>query len=230
MIKRYKGSFLTAVRSWLCLFLVLLIIFCIAFFKVLPVVVSYAEGVSETLMLNSSNEAVLAVLKDENITYDNIAKLSRNAEGQVNSLEIDTYKINALKSRISNEISKIIDGREEYEISIPVGNLLNTPYTMGFGPRIPFKIKITTTAIVDFEHEFKDAGINQVLHLINIKIDIKGTVVAAWCRKSVNVKTTAIAAQTVIVGAVPDAFTNVIENPDDMTAGLINDYGALAGD
>ena len=37
-----------------------------------------------------------------------------------------------------------------------------------------------------------------------------------------------IAAQTVIVGKTPDAFTNVVESPTDNTGGLINDYGAIA--
>ena len=196
----------------------------------LPVIKRYAESVAETVMLNSANEAVIAVLKDEDITYDEIAKLSRAEDGAVQSLEIDVYKINNLKSRISNEISRIIGGREEYKVSIPVGSFFDTPYTSGIGPKVPFKMQMTTTAFVDFTHEFRSAGINQVLHLIHIKINIRGSFVTAWYTGSITTQTTAIAAQTVIVGATPDAFTNVIEDVDDNTAGLINDYGALTGE
>jgi hypothetical protein len=32
------------------------------------------------------------------------------------------------------------------------------------------------------------------------------------------------------VGAVPDSFTNVIEEESDNTAGLINDYGGIVGE
>ncbi|MBQ3058019.1 MAG: sporulation protein YunB [Clostridia bacterium] len=229
-MKLSKKSILTAIRAWLCLLLALLIVFGVSYYKMLPVIKRYAESVAETVMLNSANEAVIAVLKDEDITYDEIAKLSRAEDGAVQSLEIDVYKINNLKSRISNEISRIIGGREEYKVSIPVGSFFDTPYTSGIGPKVPFKMQMTTTAFVDFTHEFRSAGINQVLHLIHIKINIRGSFVTAWYTGSITTQTTAIAAQTVIVGATPDAFTNVIEDVDDNTAGLINDYGALTGE
>ena len=229
-MKLSKKSILTAIRAWLCLLLALLIVFGVSYYKMLPVIKRYAESVAETVMLNSANEAVIAVLKDEDITYDEIAKLSRAEDGAVQSLEIDVYKINNLKSRISNEISRIIGGREEYKVSIPVGSFFDTPYTSGIGPKVPFKMHMTTTAFVDFTHEFRSAGINQVLHLIHIKINIRGSFVTAWYTGSITTQTTAIAAQTVIVGATPDAFTNVIEDVDDNTAGLINDYGALTGE
>ena len=46
-------------------------------------------------------------------------------------------------------------------------------------------------------------------------------------RKTIETKTSVIAAQTVIVGKTPDAFTNVVESEKDNTGGLINDYGAM---
>lgn len=230
MVRNGKKSLITVLKAWLCLLLIIFLILGVSYFKMLPVIKSYAKSVAETVMLNSANDAVIAVLDNEDITYDEIARLSRNEDGTVQSLEIDVYKINNLKSRISNEIAKIISSREEYQVSIPVGSFLNTPYITGIGPRIPFKMQITTTAFVDFEHEFRAAGINQVLHLIHIKIKIRGSFVTAWYSGGVTAETTAIAAQTVIVGATPDAFTNVIESIDDNTAGLINDYGALIGE
>ena len=230
LMKNGKKSLILALKAWLCLLLVILLIVGLSYYKTLPVIKSYAKSVAETVMFDSANEAVISVLDEQNVSYDEIAKLSRNDDGTVQSLEVDVYKINNLKSRISNEISKIISKREEYTVSIPIGSFLNTPYTSGIGPRIPFKMKITTTAFVDFEHEFRSAGINQVLHLIHIKIKIRGSFVTAWYTGGVTTETSAIAAQTVIVGATPDAFTNVIEDVDDNTAGLINDYGALTGE
>lgn len=230
MAKNFKKSFLTALRAWLCLLLILLLIFGFNYYKMLPVIKRYAESVAETAMLNSANEAVIRVLENQSISYDEIAKLSRDEAGAVQSLEIDIYKINNLKSRISSEISNIIANREQFKVSIPLGSFLDTPYTSGIGPKVPFDMQLTTTAFVDFVHEFKAAGINQTLHLINVKIIIKGSFVTAWYTGGVSTETTAIAAQTVIVGATPDAFTNVIEDFNDNTSGLINDYGALAGE
>ncbi len=230
MAKNVKKSVITALRAWLCLLLIILLVLGLSYFKILPVIKRYAESVAETVMLNSANEAIVSVLQSDGITYDEIAKLSRAEDGSVQSLEIDVYKINNFKSRISNEISKIIANREEFKLKIPVGSFFDTPYTSGIGPKIPFNMQLTSTAFVDFTHEFKAAGINQTLHLIHIKIKIRGSFITAWYTGSVAAETTAIAAQTVIVGATPDAFTNVIEDINDNTAGLINDYGALAGE
>ena len=58
-------------------------------------------------------------------------------------------------------------------------------------------------------------------------INIKGSLVIYGYNKGISASTSAIAAQTVIVGKSPDAFTNVIESERDNTGGLINDYGAI---
>jgi sporulation protein YunB len=192
-----------------------------------PVIMRFAVSTAETIMLNSANEAVIKILEENNVTYSDIARLSLNDNGYVSSLEIDVYEINNLKSRISNETARIIEEKEYFEVSIPIGTFLGNTYTAGFGPKVKFKMQLTTTAFVDFSHEFRSAGINQVLHIINVDINIGGSLIIAGFNRGINVKTSAIAAQTVIVGATPDAFTNVIESEKDNTGGLINDYGAI---
>lgn len=226
-IKRYKIATLQLMRAWLVLLLVVCIIMGYIYYKMQPVILRYAESIAETTMLNSANEAIVNIFKNESINYNDIAILTQDKEGKVISLEIDTYKINNFKSMISNEISKIIAKRERYDISIPVGSFFANTYTTGFGPDINFKMQITTTAYVDFDHEFTSAGINQVLHRVVVKIKICGSLLVAGYKRNLTVNTSALAAQTVIVGAIPENFTNVIENEDDNTAGLINDYAAV---
>lgn len=227
MIKRRRNKVFPLI--WLIAILIsILIIFSLFFYKMHPVIMTVAVSNAETIMLNSANEAVLQIFEDEEITYDDIVNLSDNNDGYIKGLQINTYKINKLKSLISNKTSDIVASKEKYNFSIPIGTFLNNDFTNGFGPQIPFKMQITTTAFVDFSGEFKSAGINQVLHIINIDVLIKGNLVIAGYRKSIETKTSVIAAQTVIVGKTPDAFTNVVESEKDNTGGLINDYGAIA--
>ena len=192
-----------------------------------PVIMRYAVSVAETIMLNAANEAIVEVLEENNVTYGDIVNLSNNSEGYVTSLEIEIYSVNSLKSKISSETARNIENKEFYDVGIPIGTFLGNTYTSGFGPMIKFKMQLTSTAFVDFSHEFKAAGINQVLHIIMVNIDIKGSLIVAGYNKGINTKTSAIAAQTVIVGKSPEAFTNVIESEKDNTGGLINDYGAV---
>ncbi len=215
-------------RLALIILLCITVLLCVTFYKMHPVIMRYAVSLAETIMLNSANEAILKILDENNVTYDDIARLTTNDDGYVTSLEIDVYEINRLKSSISNRTADIIEGKEFYDLAIPIGTFLGNTYTAGFGPSLNFKMQLTTTAFVNFRHEFKSAGINQVLHIIMVDIDIKGSLILTGYKKGINASTSVIAAQTVIVGKTPEAFTSVIESQTDNTGGLINDYGAIA--
>lgn len=229
MLKQRKSNNYNILLRWLCVLLAFSCVLGYIYYKMQPVIIRYAESAAETVMLNSANEAIVNILKSKEIDYNDIISLSRNTDGLVTSLETNVYKTNYLKSNISNEISRIIENRERYTVSIPIGTFLANTYTSGLGPDLNFKMQITTTAFADFEDEFRAAGINQVLHSVKINIRISGSILVAGYRKHVNVSTTALVTQTVIVGFVPDAFTNVIEEESDNTAGLINDYGGITG-
>ena len=214
-------------KRWFIVLLCLILIFAVCFISVKPFVFTYAKSEAETIILNAANEAVLNVLSENGISYNEISNVSRNSDGTITGIEIDTQKVNLLKSQISNEISKIIAANNKYELYIPVGTLFGNEYTTGYGPKVRFKMQLTETAIVDFESGFQSAGINNVLHQIIIKIDVNASVLMMGCTDGFSVSTTAIAAQTVIAGSVPDSFTNVIEQPNNDLADEVFNFGGL---
>ncbi|MEE0896401.1 MAG: sporulation protein YunB [Acutalibacteraceae bacterium] len=225
MRKRYRKHRFP--RVILIFFLIaVIIIMSVTYYLMQPIILKYAVSVAETIALNAANEAIVDVLNSNQVSYGDIVTLSQNDEGYVTSLEINVLQINNLKSEISRRMAKIIEEEERYELRIPLGSFFGNSYTNGIGPDIKFNMQITTTCFVDFSHEFKSAGINQVLHIVNVNIDVKGNFVIIGYNKGISASTGAIAAQTVIVGKTPDAFTSVIESPTDNTGGLINDYGA----
>ena len=225
MRKRYRKHRFP--RVILIFFLIaVIIIMSVTYYLMQPIILKYAVSVAETIALNAANEAIVDVLNSNQVSYGDIVTLSQNDEGYVTSLEINVLQINNLKSEISRRMAKIIEEEERYELRIPLGSFFGNSYTNGIGPDIKFNMQITTTCFVDFSHEFKSAGINQVLHIVNVNIDVKGNFVIIGYNKGISASTGAIAAQTVIVGKTPDAFTSVIESPTDNTGGLINEYGA----
>lgn len=226
MRKRYRKHRFP--RVILIFFLItVIIIMSVTYYLMQPIILKYAVSVAETIALNAADEAIVDVLNSNQVSYGDIVTLSQNDEGYVTSLEINVLQINNLKSEISRRMAKIIEEEERYELRIPLGSFFGNSYTNGIGPDIKFNMQITTTCFVDFSHEFKSAGINQVLHIVNVNIDVKGNFVIIGYNKGISASTGAIAAQTVIVGKTPDAFTSVIESPTDNTGGLINDYGAI---
>ena len=209
---------------------VILLLICVAatvvFFRIKPLIFTLAKSRAETLVINCVNTAVLNILNENGITYDDISKISRDGDGNITGIEIDIVKINTLKSAIANETSRLTAGEEFYEIEIPLGTLTGYDPLVGMGPRITFKMQLTDTVWVDFESSFKQAGINQTLHRIMINTDININVLMLGCTEGFSVDTSSIAAQTVIVGRVPDAYTEVIEGVDSDFASDIFDFGA----
>ena len=229
-MKYRHGNYHAFWRVVITFLLICSFIVSVFFMRMRPVIIKYAESVAQTAMYNAANEAVLEILGENGITYDDIVVLSRGENGSVTSAEIDIVKINTLKSAISGRLSRKVDEKGYYEVKIPVGTFFSNVYTNALGPKLPFKMQLTATVGVNFSHEFKSVGINQVLHIIMIDMNISGSFVMIGYRGGVTAATSAIAAQTVISGAVPGAYTNVIESENDNTAGLINDYGAVIDD
>jgi len=225
-ILRKNQNFSVAKRWFIALLCLTLILAC-CFISVKPFVFTYAKSEAETIILNATNEAVLNILDENDISYSDISNVSRDADGIITGIEIDIEKINRLKSQISNELSKIVSDNNKYDLYIPMGTLFGSEYTTGYGPKIRFKMQLTETAILDFESKFTQAGINNVLHQIIIKIDVKSSVLMMGATDGFGVSTTALAAQTVIAGTVPDSFTNVIEYPENDLADEVFNFGDL---
>ena len=223
---RKKQSFCIAKR-WFIVFLCFFLIIVSCFISVKPFVFTYAKSEAETIILNAANRAVLNVLDKNNISYTELSNVSRDDNGNITGIEIDVEMVNRLKSEISNELAKIVSDNNKYDLNIPIGTLFGNEYTTGYGPRIKFKMQLTETAILDFESRFESAGINNVLHQIIIKIDVNVSVLMMGFTDGFSVSTTALAAQTVIAGQVPDSFTNVIEQPNNDLADEVFNFGGL---
>ena len=186
----------------------------------------YSINVAKRIVIAETDATVIEILKEKGISYDKIANLSKDESGKVTSLEIDVEQINALKSNISSRLNEKLSNREDCELKIPVGTILGNEFTIGRGPEITFKMKMSAAVKSNFKSNFYSAGINQVLHQIIIEVQFDGYINIPWFKEGFSDKTDYIAAQTVIVGVVPDAFTNVIESQPQEITGDIFDYSA----
>lgn len=217
-------------KRFLTVFLSFLLIIAILFFVVdshiRELICSYSASMGETIMIKTVDTVISEIFTDNNISYGDMVTLERNNDGLVTSLQINAEKINYIKSQISIRVAKHLENKEKYPLLIPIGTLIGNEYTIGRGPDIKFKMQITTTVIADFESIFYSAGINQVLHRIIIKVTMNGQTLVPWYRSAFTAKTSCVAAETVIVGIVPDAFTNVIEGENADASEDIFDYGA----
>ena len=199
----------------------LLVIMDLSFRPIIETVNAYEchEMVSRVI-----NDAVLAELENEDADYSKLVTLTTNADGEVISLESNVMNINKLKTRIAQRLEREIERLSEIDIQIPIGTLLGIQLLHGKGFSVGMTVQPMGFATASIISEFSEAGLNQTLHrlVIEIKADVDAIIPGFSTR--VPVKTTIVAAETVIVGRVPNAYTHVVAS--ETLDGYLNDYGA----
>lgn len=199
----------------------LLVIVDLSFRPIIETVNAYEchEMVSRVI-----NDAVAAEIESENADYSRLVTLTTNADGEVISLESNVMNINKLKTRIAQRLEREIARLSEVNIEIPIGNLLGIQLLHGKGFCVGMTVQPIGSSTATIISEFTEAGLNQTLHRIVIEINADVDAIIPGYSTRVPVKTTIVAAETVIVGRVPNAYTHVVASEE--LDGYLNDYGA----
>lgn len=200
----------------------LLVILDLSFRPVIETVNAYK---CHELVNRLINDAVSAEIENENAGYSNLVNLTANADGEIMSLESNVMNINKLKTRIVQRLEREIARLPEVDIQIPIGTLLGIQLLHGKGFGVGMTVQPVGYASASIISEFSEAGLNQTLHRIVIEIDADVDAIIPGYSTRVPVKTTIVAAETVIVGRVPNAYTHVVAS--ESLDGYLNDYGAV---
>ena len=169
---------------------------------------SYAE----TNMFEILNETIDEVTKKHSTTYESIVDIKYASDGDITALTVNQNMVNAIKSEIAIKVSKKLSQQDETPVYVHVGAFLNNIYLMGKGPRIKFILVQRGCVQTDFEHSFESAGVNQVMHTLKITLDADVALMLPFYDTHTYMKTSAILAQTIISGDIPDYYLTK-ENP-----------------
>lgn len=187
---------------------------------------NYANSKAKILSNLVINQTVYNYLEERQLEYTDLMKINSAEDGVVTSVEFNTVEITKLKAGIISLIQNNINSRDSVTMNIPIGTLTGNQYLNNRGPKIKISMQISSAVYSDIKSKFISAGINQTLHQITLSISTEIYFVMPWYRSSGSYNTEFILAETIIVGRVPDAYTNVIEYPGSNIAGEIFDYGA----
>lgn len=187
---------------------------------------NYSNSKSKILSNLVINQTVYDFLEERQLKYTDLMKINSAEDGVVTSVEFNTVEITKLKAGIISLIQNNINSRDSITMNIPIGTLTGNQYLNNRGPKIKISMQISSAVYSDIKSKFISAGINQTLHQITLSISTEIYFVMPWYRSSGSYNTEFILAETIIVGRVPDAYTNVIEYPGSNIAGEIFDYGA----
>lgn len=154
------------------------------------------------------NRAIAQIMQEEDYSGDYFVTFEKNDTGEVTAISSNMARINMLSAKVLERVVGATDNNT-FSVDIPAGNLSGISLFMGKGPKIPVKIIVETTSTVGFNNSITTAGINQSKHQINLVVNVDVKVLIPWCKRSENVITEVLIADTVIVGKVPETYLNV---------------------
>lgn len=198
------------INRWLRRFCVLLAVVLALFFGLRSKYRLVIEDLAQTQVKNATsdltNDAIARQIENGDIRYDRIVFFEKNLEGRITALKTNMSEVNRLKTDILNIINDEILALDHSDIGVPLGSLFFPELFSGKGPVIPVHILSIRNSDATFVSHFTQAGINQTLHRLNMKVTIDVAVLVLGHTSSFAMSSEVVVAETVIVGDVPQTF------------------------
>ena len=188
--------------------------------RILPVLEPYAKAEGTTAVT-----AKIQSIIGESVSADfgELVKLKYDDGGNVVSLETNTLKISLLNAKIIERVTKELKESNRLFINVPLGNLTGGALFTGRGPQIKIPLSVSPKIVSNVENAFFQSGINQTLHRVVAKIKVETFILLPPFSKKIEVETSLCLAETVIVGKVPDAYTQINRFTEDVSETDIDD-------
>lgn len=181
-----------------------IISFTIIMIKLQPAFYEYAAAYANNAANNVVNNAVDEVFSSG--MYDDLARITDNADGGLTAIESDTVTMNRLKSALNRNIQDSVKNSSAETVYIPLGSVTNFYFLAGLGPKIPVRICPVSVVNTDFKDEFTAAGINQVNHRIYLDVSLEMSFIGFGFSHKETINTSALLSETVIVGDTPEYY------------------------
>ena len=153
---------------------------------------------AETLL----SEAASTAIADAFSGQSGIVTVTRAEDGAITSVITAPGALSALSAAYETKLRETLSARGS--VSIPAGNLTGSAFLSGRGFPITFRTVLSHATVTDIKSEFRSVGINQTLHRVVIETKTAVTVLLPGRNVTREIVRSFPAAETVIVGRVPD--------------------------
>ena len=218
--RRKRGGGLK--RKLLITVILLLLISVLLNFRLSPILLELARAEIEKRTEHVLGDAIAKELEANHIPYRDIITLTYQSDGSVAAMQTDTAELLRLRTQLVKAALRMIDKEEEIPTKIPLASLLGIN-VLGGSPTFPVRMRLSQNVNAYFLSRFEAMGINQTRHSIVFRISIEVYVLIPSHAQSLTVVRDFPLTETLIVGAVPDAYTHINRLTDDITEGEIDD-------
>lgn len=206
-----------------CGMLAFIMAFTLVELRVRPLVEDFAASRARQLATELIDTAVAALLE----SADPLVAVTRGADG-VASAEVNTRAIAALRTAAVTAIADRLTGASPLALEVPLFNLSGSVLFSGFGIPVTVQLLPVGDILADVRTDFLESGINQTLHVVDLRVRVTLRLLVGRDVVSVDIVSDIPLAETLIVGAVPEAYTAINRfEVDEQEENDLNDYAAV---
>jgi len=201
---------------------VIITAFTVTLYKITPILREVAESEAQKTALEIINSSIAKRLDENKTDYADLSSVIYDTNGKVSMIKSNITAINEERSKISLYILEEYQNKN-LDTKIPLGTASGIDVLSGMGPKIKVSLSPAPSISTDVYNEFTDAGINQTIHRIMLKINVNTLVLLPSSSFDVETTASVCIAETVIVGDVPDAYTDIHRAGETITESDIDD-------
>ena len=188
--------------------ILIIIALSIFFARAGPVIEALAIVEAREYVATVINRVVEEEITSGSLVYSEFVTLEKNDNGSVTALITDMAKVNVLQSRISTLVATNIVNVLHKDLSVPLGDAFGAALFSWRGPKLPIRMESVSNVTTQFVNEFESSGINQTRHRLALTITTDIVILVPGGRTTAVVISSVPIAETVIVGNVPNIYTN----------------------
>jgi sporulation protein YunB len=202
--------------------LIFLALFLLCNFTLYPHISALAESNIERKISSIAASKIAEILEVGEYRYDDLIHISYTADGRVSSVSVDTVALGSLQNKMALSVLSSL-AVEDLTVSIPLSNMFGIVFFSRVGGELPIKVRTAESMTAGFVSALQESGINQTKHTISFQMEIGIYYLLPTLCQKMTVNASFCAAETVIVGEVPDSFTNIHRLTDDVSEYQIDD-------
>ncbi len=200
--------------------------------KAMPVIMNYANVQTKRLGIEVLRNSGIKDI-NENLKDAELFKITKNNNGEIESVDFNTAKINETLVIVSKNMRKrlleIESGKnlpeELYQnkndklkkgitYEVPIGVVFGNSFFSSFGPKIPVKIKYSGNVGLDVKTRVSKYGLNSALIEVYIYVEVTQRTILPFQSKDVKLTSEIPVVMKVIKGSIPYYLSGINNSYD----------------
>lgn len=170
-----------------------------------------AKEESAKALSNCLDEALSETIATD-ISYNDLVNIHQDKNGLVTLVQSNTVNMNILAGNATKKAEEKLNNKKKSGIDVPFGYLVGGQLFGESMPSVKVNFRQIGNVTSKFSSTFKDAGINQTLHTVNLTLKVDALLMVPNNNIAIDSEITIPVCETIIIGNVPSEYRKYMES------------------